>query len=172
MRLVSSDIDYKLYKVDSESELQECIRVKRAIVLGENAQKEEFYLVHILADNVEIFVGIFNEGSGITPTVIKFKEILLISSDSTIYFIDIINNTIIKEVECISLIYDVILSEDGKRIYVICELSITCLNILGHIIWNYDSDIITDYQFENKIIKIVSDGREYKILLENGKSIK
>lgn len=172
MRLVSSDIDYKLYKVDSESELQECIRMKRAIVLGENAQKEEFYLVHILADNVEVFVGIFNEGSGITPTVIKFKEILLISSDSTIYIIDIINNTIIKEVECISLIYDVILSEDGKRIYVVCELGITCLNILGHIIWNYDSDIITDYQFENKIIKIVSDGREYKILLENGKSMK
>ncbi|WP_368294547.1 hypothetical protein [Dehalobacter sp. TBBPA1] len=171
MRFIKNSVEFKLYELDSESELREYIRANKGITVGNDAQvKRKFYVIENLNDNVKKVVGILNEGHGIIPTIVKFKntDAVVFTSDKSIYFFDTKKNEVTKTLLCYSLIFDVVTRENEGKMFIICELGIQCLTITGDKIWAYDSEIVSDFAFYDDYVKLTVEDIDYKISLLNG----
>ncbi|WP_182188223.1 hypothetical protein [Pectinatus frisingensis] len=166
--------ELKLYEIDSESGLKEYIGANNGIIVGNNVQvKNNFYIIECIANNVKRMIGILNEGHGIIPTVAKLKksDILIVASDKSLYILDLKVNAEFKNIISDSLIFDLIVRENEEKIVVICELGIQCMTITGDKVWNYDSDIISDFSLYEDYVKVTIEGVDYDISLVNGEVI-
>lgn len=172
MILNKNGSNFKIYEVDSESELKALCNKKQTTILGIDTESEKkFYFIEIQHQNTEKFYGLMNGGHGIEPTVTKVEErdIAVISSDKSVYLVDLngLNNG--KQVVCESLVYDVFLIQsDSSQILIICELEVRCLSLDGSQIWRYDCDIINDFTLYENHVEILTDNGDVKISLEDG----
>lgn len=171
MRLIMNSFEFRLYELESESELKEYVRVNKGIIVGNDAQiKNKFYVIEHLTDEVKKIVGILNEGHGIMPTAVKIKntDVAVLTSDKSIYIFSLKKNEIIRKIICDSLIFDVVTRDNEGKMFIICELGIQCLTTAGDRVWAYDSEIISDYDFHENYIKLIVEDTDYKISLING----
>lgn len=174
MRLIVDNIELKLYEIDSESGLKECIEANNGIIVGNNVQaKNKFYIIECITNNVIRMIGILNEGHGIIPTVAKVKksDILVVASDKSLYILDLKANAEFKNIVSDSLIFDLVVRENEERIFVICELGIQCMTITGDKVWTFDSDIISDFSLHEDYVKVTIEEVDYEISLLNGEVI-
>lgn len=164
--------NFKIYEVDSESELKALCNEKQSIILGlDTESKKKFYFIEIQHQNTQRVYGLINGGHGIEPTVTKIekKDLAVISSDKSVYLVDLNGLNNVTQVVCDSLVYDVILIQsDSSQILIICELEVRCLSLVGSQIWRYDCDIISDFKFYENYLEIFTDDGDVKISLKDG----
>lgn len=172
MILIRNGSNFKIYEVDSNSELKELCNVKQSAILGLDTESiNKFYFIEIRYQNTEKYYGLVNGGHGIEPTVTKLEksDLAIISSDKSVYLVDLNGLNNVTQVVCESLVYDVFLIQsDFSQILIICELEVRCLSIDGSQIWRYDCDIINDFTLHENQMEILTDKGDVKISLKNG----
>jgi len=169
---IKNGSNYKVFEIDSESELKALCNEKQSTILGlDTESKKKFNLIEIQHQNTEITYGLICGGHGIEPSVTKIekRDLAVISSDKSVYLVDLNSHNSIKQVSCESLVYDVFPIQSGhNQILIICELEVRCLSLDGFQTWRYDCDIINDFKlFENYMEIYTCDGVA-KISLEDG----
>lgn len=83
MKLLLDTSCYKLFEVDSESELKNQENI--LLLIPNSEYQRKFYKIEI----GNTILGVINEGHGIIPKIKEITEdIYLISSDFSIYFVD------------------------------------------------------------------------------------
>lgn len=172
MRLIAINNEIYLYELDSGSELNEHTKEKNGIIIGNNIQnKNKFYAFEFLINSVKNVVGVLNEGHGIVPHGIRIsnENVMVLSSDKSVYFYNTISKEVVNEIQCDSLVYDVISIENEERILVCCELGIQSLTTKGDKVWMYDSDIIDDFILYENYMSLIINETEHKISLADGK---
>lgn len=171
MKLDMSGDGFKLYELDSESELQEYVSYNDGITIGKEIQtKNKFYIVEFLTAYKKKVIGILNEGHGLRPIIIKLgnKNEFVLSSDKSVYLFEFYENRLKKSIICESLVFDIMLE---RNIFIVCELGIQCMTYTGKIIWTYNCDVITDFTFYDSYVRVVTGETEHLISLESGKEI-
>ncbi len=171
MRLDISGDGFKLFELDSESELQEYVSYSNGIIIGNDIQaKNKFYIVEFLMGYEKKLIGILNEGHGLRPVIIKLgvRNEFVLSSDKSVYLFELDENRLKENIECESLVFDIILE---RNIFIVCELGIQCMTHTGKIIWTYNCDVITDFSFYDSYVRVVTGETEHLISLESGKEI-
>ncbi len=172
MRIVTMCAGFYLYEIDSELELREY--VDDGVLVGEDVQyKSKFYMIDVLSENNNKRIGIFNEGHGVTPVVYKNEQtdLVFVTSDKSFYIIDSNKKLIIKKIQCDSLIFDVLIMEAKNRIFLICELGLECLTTEGNKVWSHESDIISNFDFQDDYVKLIVEDSVYKISLLTGERL-
>ncbi|MCQ4936302.1 hypothetical protein [Anaerotignum propionicum] len=172
MILNKEGFKFKIFEVESESELIVVCNEKQSAILGlDSESKMKFYFIEFQQQNSERFFGLVNGGHGIEPTVAKIetKGLAIISSDKSVYLVDLNDLHIITQVICESLVYDVLLIQgNSSQILIICELEVRCLSLAGSQIWRYDCDIISEFKLYENHLEIFTDDDNVKISLEDG----
>lgn len=167
---------FSLYELDSESELKEKCKAKYAMLLGDNTEgKRKYYFIETQHQESKNMIGLVNEGHGIEPTVLILKDLdlMLITSDESVYIIDLKKNEILSHMLCDSLIYEAIVdANDDKRIFIICELEVRCISAAGIMFWRYDCDVINDYKLHKDFLELIFDESTIKISLTDGHVLK
>lgn len=169
MILIKNGSNYKIFEVDSESELKVLCNKNQTTILGLDAESaKKFYLIEIQHQNTDKCYGLINGGHGIEPSVTKIekRDLAVISSDKSVY---LVNFNKVTQIVCESLVYNVFLIQsDPTHILIVCELEVRCLSLDGFQIWRYDCDIINDFTLHENHIEILTDNDEVKISLEDG----
>lgn len=172
MILNKNGSNFKIYEVDSESELKALCNEKESTILGlDTESKKKFNLIEIQHQNTERIYGLIYGGHGVEPSVTKIekKDLAVISSDKSVYLVDLNSHNNIKQVSCESLVYDIFpIQSDPNQILIVCELEVRCLSLDGFQVWRYDCDIINDFKLFENYLEILTDDGDTKISLEDG----
>jgi len=162
MSLILETIDYKLFEVDSESELK---NITRTILSTQAVSPRKFYKLEI--GNTTI--GILNEGYGMKPRIENISNgTYIISTDMNIYLFNAPLQKIIDR-KLNSLVYEMYVY--SEEIIVACELDFYSLDLLNlSINWHTSfSDVVTDFSINQYKVHIMTDDEaEYVVDLSNG----
>lgn len=148
------------------------------ILLGKHAQQEiSFYAVKVFFGNQSkntFGIGIISEGHGLTP------QILILASQQRLFFgfnqevvlIDCDNKKIIYEYSLNSLFYKFIYLPNLELILILHEIGLVALKENGNKIWEFDKDIVEDYEIINDNINLkFMDSDSIQLSLITGKII-
>jgi hypothetical protein len=151
-----------LVSCQSKSELQENIRIysNDSIMLGfDTDYMRDFYLVKVcLTTKNKVFgIGIASEGHGLKPKLLLLPEnnILLLGYNKSVSLVNCINNQLVKSICLDSLFYDFYKSEVHQKIIVIHETGVKVISFEGDALWDYNGDIVKDYEIKDDILKLV-----------------
>lgn len=165
--------------IDSKSELKEILRDEHyyCITLGEESQQEkEFYLFEASKKSdfkKGLRIGIISEGHGLKPSILfdSVNNVSYIGLNREVNVIDCENIVILKRLELDSLFYDMIPLESTLNIIIIHELGIKCISENGDIIWQYSTDVISDFKIIGETLKITTDEQIILIALSSGELV-
>ena len=169
MKLIKKDSNFKIYDVDSESELRALCKDKYSTILGfDSESKKKYNYIEIQYQNTEKIYGLIHSGH-VEPIVIKIdeKDLAVISFDKSVYWICLEKNNI-KQVSFNSLVYDAFLLTNDNNILFICELDVRCMSLDCSQIWRYDCDIINSFTLHENYLEISTDDGDSKISLKDG----
>jgi hypothetical protein len=172
MILNKADFGYKLYEVDSKSELLTRCNQCCSSILGLDIESpQKYYLVELQMKDSIITLGLLNGGHGIEPSIVLMENAdnILISSDKSVYLVELKDLHKVRQILCESLVYDIFqFQSDYNKILVVCELEVRYLEANGELIWRYDCDVINDYKIYADYFEITTDEGVFRVALEDG----
>lgn len=114
------------------------------------AQEKEFVLSFcsdFIKENISIFLG-------------TNKNVVIISFDSYIYFIDKKEGQVIKEIGLTSPLIGIYQIDDNK-ILLLEEVYIRTANPYGEIVQNMKTDLIEDFYIQDDMLYVFADNNKY-----------
>lgn len=159
-------------RIESKSEMKEFLRncKSKYLLLGEDSQVEGgLYIFEIKEENLlKLTIGLITEGHGLQPECKIIGEKILIGFNKEIHTINITTNENNK-IKTDSLFYEFASENYDDKVIAIFELGVMCLSLNGEKVWEYYTDIISDYSIESENINIITDLGEEQISLLTGK---
>lgn len=148
------------------------------ILLGKEARQEiAFYALKIFfgSQSKNTFgIGIISEGHGLTPQVLILasKQQIFFGFNQEVVLIDCDNKKIIYEYALNSLFYKFIYLPNLELILILHEIGLVALRENGSKIWEFDKDIVEDYEIINDKINLkFMDSDSIQLSLITGKII-
>ncbi|MFJ7647695.1 hypothetical protein ACIQ1H_09105 [Lysinibacillus sp. NPDC097279] len=169
MKIVNEFNNYVLYEYDSKSILEENIDVNQSILINDDClEKRKFYGLSDKSTDC-LIIGLFGELHGIDPSALFIDSVncILINIDKRIYCIELDSKEVKWMKELDSIVYEMKKVPDFSFI-AICELGVIRFTYAGEKLWEYTSDVITDFELNSNSLSIFTDEGDYSISLDKG----
>lgn len=171
MRLVRDYNGFKLHEFESKSELDEHIKVNQGVLVNANCEdKKRFYEISVESPNSVI--GILSGGHGIEPSavIVDDFECILIGIDKSVFCMDLHKCSLRWVMDFDSIVYTMVKITNSSFL-VICELGVVNIDCNGERLWEHMSDVVTNFEIEDKVLRLFTDEDECSLYLDNGSII-
>lgn len=166
----------QLFKKSSKKELLDFLNheVKDNIILGLDAREEiDFYVITLSNNDIDFWgIGIISDSPFELTILILENNRFLLGYNSKVTCINIDKQKIEFEIPLFTIFYRFIFLEKLNKILIFHEIGVLQIDEKGKIIWEIDTDIITNYKIEDNILDLeFMDSLPIKVSILDGKKI-